>query len=422
MRNLQRRTISLRLLFFCFIIGILLLHQLQRKAKTDPDAEIAKNAVQSKHVETDLERRLREEQELGHSLWPYVEYLKNKALRPPSKDEMLRHATKGLCAIDPYSKCVSEKEYQEEQTSRTSNYVGIGVVLAHNVLGALIRDIRIKSPAEKAGLSIGDIITHIIVDGQKLPFAGLNEEEQLHRLEGMEGTTLSLVLLRKNRVIVFPPILRVSSVTPTVEKVHFLAPHYGYFHVKQFSTAQTGSEILYAVERLKQKGRLRGLVIDLRGNLGGGFLEAVDMAGFFLDGGVVVTTFSRAAGRKSYEAPRGDILFGAPIVILVDKESASSSEVFAGALVDREPLRAILMGEKTYGKGVGQTTEAGPGGGMVTITSFEFFTPKGNAVHGKGFTPDPSLLEIFKHNSFSDPWEGAALNYLQFMDKKRRTP
>jgi carboxyl-terminal processing protease len=127
----------------------------------------------------------------------------------------------------------------------------------------------------------------------------------------------------------------------------------------------------------------------------------------------VTTTFSRTKGKKSYSAPLGDILRGVPIVILVDRKSASASELFAGALCDRDVPRAILMGEKTYGKGVGQDFQTVPSGGMIKYTSFQFFSPLGNNIDGKGFTPDPLLLEMFRDEHADDEWQGAALNYLR---------
>jgi carboxyl-terminal processing protease len=184
--------------------------------------------------------------------------------------------------------------------------------------------------------------------------------------------------------------------------------------ILHFTHNQTAGELQYAIDLLKQKGVLYGLIIDLRGNRGGSFFESVNMAGFFLDGGVVVTTFNRTEGRKSYSAPPGDILQGVPIILLVDGNSASASELFAGALTDRDVPRAILMGEKTFGKGVGQTTEPGPDNGKFVITSFEFFTPKGNGVHGKGLIPDALLFEIFRDENADDAWQGAALKYLKF--------
>jgi carboxyl-terminal processing protease len=417
MRSFKRRTISLRLLFVCIILGIVMIYPLRTMEKAKHDEEVRSMQAKAGHVESDLERREREEKELGRSLWPYVQLLKKKALHPPSKEEMVAHAAKGLCAIDPYSKCFSEDEYEKEQQSLVNSHEGIGIVIAQDEKGARIIDVRIKSPAEKADLRVGDIVTHVIVDRSKVPLAGLSKEEQLSYLRGDEGSTASLVLRRNRRIVVPAPIVRVASIVPVIEKVHLLAPHYGYMHIQHFTHNQAAGELQYAVDLLEQKGVLHGVVIDLRGNGGGSFFESVNMASFFLDGGVVTTTYSRIEGRKSYSAPPGDILHGIPIVLLVDGNSASASELFAGALADRDVPRATLMGEKTFGKGVGQTTEAGPDGGKLVITSFEFFTPKGNGVHGKGLIPDPLLLETFRDEHADDAWQGAALNYLLFMHR-----
>jgi carboxyl-terminal processing protease len=413
MRSFKRRSVSLRLLFFCMILGITAIYSLHLKNKAEHDAEVRSMQAKAGHAESDLERREREEKELGHSLWPYVQLLKEKALHPPSKEEILALAKKGMCTIDPYSKCFTAEEYKKYQQSLVSSSVGIGIVISKEKRGARIIDVRIKSPAEEAGISIGDLVTHVIVDKHKISLFGLTEEEQTARLSGDEGTTASLVLMRKGRVIMPPPIIRVMSVVPSVERVQLLAPHYGAVHIQQFVDKHTGRDLLYAIDLLKQKGDLHGFVIDLRGNLGGSFFESVDMAGFFLDGGLVTTTFRRTEGKKSYTAPLGDILRGVPIVILVDRNSASASEQFIGALCDRDIPRAILMGEKTYGKGVGQDFQTTPFGEIIKYTSLEFFSPLGNNINGKGFTPDPSLLEMFRDEHADDEWLGAALNYLR---------
>jgi carboxyl-terminal processing protease len=413
MRSFKRRTVSLRLLFLCMILGIVMIEPIRLKYKADHDAEVRSMQAKAGHAESDLERREREEQELGHSLWPYVQFLKREALHPPSKEEIEGLAQKGLFAIDPYSKYFSAKEYQKYQQSLISSDEGIGIEIAKEKKGARIIDVRIKSPAEEAGISIGDIVTHVIVDEHKISLAALSEEEQLGYLRGEDGSTASLILRRNGRIIVPAPIVRVTSVVPSVKRVHLLAPHYGYVHIQQFVDKQTGVDLLYAIDLLKQKGVLHGFVIDLRGNGGGSFFESVNMAGYFLDGGLVTTTFSRTKGKKSYSAPLGDILRGVPIVILVDRKSASASELFAGALCDRDVPRAILMGEKTYGKGVGQDFQTVPSGGMIKYTSFQFFSPLGNNIDGKGFTPDPLLLEMFRDEHADDEWQGAALNYLR---------
>lgn len=412
MHILKRRTVSLRLLLLVVAISIAVMLHLRHVSEVKHEADRAQAMLTANHIETDLDRREREEKELGRLLLPYMQMLKSKALRPLSQEEMIAHATKGLCAIDPYSKCFSDDEYAREQQSLIQTYKGIGIAIAHEKKGARIIDVYLRSPAENAGLQIGDTVTHVVINTKKQSLAGKSEEEQLALLDGPSGTTLSMLVLRNKKVFASPPIIRVQSIAPTIERVQLLAPHYGLVHIRRFTFDQTASELRYAIDRLKQSGVLRGMVIDLRGNLGGSFSESVDMAGFFLDGGVVTTTFNRTEGRKSYDAPLGDMLHGTPIVLLVDGNSASASELFAGALTDRDIPRAILMGEKTYGKGVGQTTEVGPNGGKVVITSFEFFTPKGHSVHGKGFTPDPLLLETFRDEDALDAWQGAALKYL----------
>ncbi len=366
------------------------------------------------HQETDLERREREEKKWGHMLFQYVEDLKQNALNPPSDEEITKKIREGLFSIDQYSGYIPEgkREPWEKSPDRP---LGMGIVCIPDPDGARITDVWIKSPGERAGLRIGDIITDIVEGKEKISLVGLSQEALNKKMSEVTKETTHFAFLRNGKTRLERKLDPENMIEPVVDTVEWIAPHYGYLHIRFFTLGQAASEFAYALEHLGGR-ELHGLVINLRGTPGGDFNETLQMLGTLLPpGALITTTVSRAEGRKPYYATGGDVLEGVPIIILVDRNTASASELVVGALVDRDSPRAILMGEQTYGKGVGQTVIPVAGGGRRKITGFEFFTPRGNVVNKKGFAPDPTLLGKYRESGVEcvDALRCSALNYLK---------
>jgi carboxyl-terminal processing protease len=167
---------------------------------------------------------------------------------------------------------------------------------------------------------------------------------------------------------------------------------YGYIRISSFQ-AKTGENVVEAIDELKKNGKLRGLVLDLRNNPGGVLNAAVSVSDAFLDGGLVVYTDGRIEDSKMrFSASPGDLVEGAPVVVLINAGSASASEIVAGALQDHK--RAVIMGEKTFGKGSVQTILPTSNGGAVKLTTARYYTPSGRSIQAEGIVPDVPISHV----------------------------
>ena len=182
-------------------------------------------------------------------------------------------------------------------------------------------------------------------------------------------------------------IIKVKSV-----KSRMLEEGYGYVRITSFQ-AKTGESMVDAINELRKNGELKGLVLDLRNNPGGVLNAAVSVSDAFLDSGLIVYTDGRIEDSKmKFNATPGDILKGAPMVVLINAGSASASEIVAGALQDHK--RAIIMGEKTFGKGSVQTILPTSNGGAVKLTTARYYTPSGRSIQAEGITPDVPISKV----------------------------
>jgi len=226
-------------------------------------------------------------------------------------------------------------------------------------------------------------------------------------IAGMRGASGSLVHLSIRRENIAPLLefslrraeVQVHSVTATT-----LEPGYGYLRISTFSDT-TPEDLKRAILNLKRdnNGKIQGLVLDLRNNPGGVLESGVAVADDFLDSGVIVTADGRTPeARFEMDATPGDLIEGAPLVVLVNAGSASASEIVAGALKDHG--RALLIGRRTYGKGSVQTVMPLARGGAVKLTTSRYFTPSGASIHGKGLMPD--LLEAGTGTAPTDIFPG----------------
>jgi carboxyl-terminal processing protease len=238
------------------------------------------------------------------------------------------------------------------------------------------------SPAARSGIRAGDQI--IAVDGNAVDANKL--QETIGRMRGRRGSTITITVLRDDEAIDYEmrrELIRVASVHH-----ESLQPNYGYIRLNQF-TESTAQELGKAIDELQkaQGGMLTGLVLDLRNNPGGVLDAAIDVSDLFLDAGVIVSAEGRTAESRFVRAAhRGDVLDGAAMVILVNKGSASASEIVAGALQDHN--RATVIVTPTFGKGLVQTVVPLSMGRAIKLTTSRYFTPSGDSIHEVGITPD----------------------------------
>lgn len=298
------------------------------------------------------------------------------------KDMLAKAYVKALG--DKYSRYMTEKEYTEYLEDNKGSYSGIGIVyekLPHKLYR--IRSVMRKSPAEEAGLKKGDVITK--VEGRHVDKAG----EVLKSIKGKAGTKVRLVVKRggklKNYTIVRKDI-KEKTVYSRVIKKKFVQIRITAFGIN------TAVEFKKEYKKYKDKG-FKKIIIDLRYN-GGGFLDAALAIGdMFADKGTAIKVYNKSKEEDSYEFSKGKEDVNP--VILVNKYSASASEILAVSL--QENGEAKLVGEKTYGKGVIQTTLPLKSGGALYLTTLEYVSPKGKKIHGTGITPD-----YIVHNKYSD--------------------
>jgi carboxyl-terminal processing protease len=319
--------------------------------------------------------------------------LKRRALNPPEETSATAGAIQGLLGAsgDKYGLYFDEDRFKYFNEDSMGEFGGIGVVLGEKEQGSFVVEVFKGTPAEKAGIKPGDIFAAI--DGERRD--RWTTEEVVKLVRGKEGTDVELVLLRPDEdgdlPTGHPGAPAPEEVTFTVTRAMIELPNIeaelkgdvGYVRVSQFN-GKTAEEITREIDDLAGKGA-KSFVLDLRDNPGGLLQEAVDVASLFVDSGAIVHIEERGTDLKTLRA-KGGKLTGAPLVLLVNGNSASASEIVAGALQDHE--RAKIVGEKTFGKGSVQTIEQLSFGGAVKFTTAHYLTPKKRVIDGKGVEPD----------------------------------
>ncbi len=312
-----------------------------------------------------------------------MERVKRDYVEPIDDAALLESAIRGMVAdLDAHSEYLDAEEYRDIRISTTGSYTGVGIEVGDVDGEVLVITPIAGSPAARSGIRSGDRI--IAVDG--LAVEQDNLQETIHRMRGLPGSRVTVTVLRDDESI--DHVMRRELVRVASVHAELMQPAYGYIRVNQFSET-TARELSRAVDRLadENRGMLAGLVLDLRNNPGGVLDAAVDVADLFLDAGVIVSADGRSTeSRFERAAHRGDILDGADIMVLVNRGSASASEIVAGALQDHG--RALIVGTGTFGKGLVQTVMPLSKGRAIKLTTSRYYTPSGDSIHDTGITPD----------------------------------
>jgi carboxyl-terminal processing protease len=299
-----------------------------------------------------------------------------------SRDWLVERAIKGMLeSLDPYSTFLPEKEYDAMKESMLGRFGGLGIQIAapEKGGGVVVVTPLEGTPAERAGLRSGDIITH--VDGNNIMEKTLREV--VRELRGPVGSRVVLTVERETASAFDVPLVR-DVIHVDIVKWR-LEAEFGYLRIASF-TENTAEEVEDAIQEIRQHlgGRLAGLIIDLRNNPGGLLVESVAVSDAFIESGDIVSTKGRNS-KQRYRATTGDIVAGLPIVVLINKGSASAAEILAGALKDHD--RAVLVGGRSYGKGTVQTVIPMGRGTAMKLTTAQYFRPLGESVDG-GILPD----------------------------------
>ena len=305
-------------------------------------------------------------------------------------NRLMERAIKGMLeSLDPYSTYLPEDEYTAMKESMRGKFGGLGIQITapEKGGGVLVLKPLEGSPAERAGLKPGDLITH--VDGQSIMEQSLREV--VGKLRGPKDSEVVLTIKRQ-----FASSFDVSLVREIIrmDVVNWrLEGEFGYLRISSFSE-NTAEEVIEAVQGIRQRlgGRMAGLIIDLRNNPGGLLVESVAVSDAFIEYGDIVSTMGRKS-RQRYRATAGDIAAGLPIAVLINNGSASASEILAGALKDHD--RAILIGGRSYGKGTVQTVIPMGQGTAMKLTTARYFRPLGESVDG-GIQPDVDVEDDIK--------------------------
>ena len=301
-----------------------------------------------------------------------------------SDQELIEAAINGmLTSLDPHSGYLDAKKYRDMQVQTKGEFGGLGIeVTMEEGLVKVVSPID-DTPAYRAGIQAGDVITHI----NKEPVLGMSLAEAVERMRGPVDTSIALTLRRPGEDQ--PIDVSMARAVITISPVRWNAEEdVGYVRITTFNE-QTEAKLGEAVESLKSQmgDKMKGVVVDLRNNPGGLLEQAVQVADTFLDRGEIVSTRGRRTDSiQRFNARQGDLLDGRPMVVLINGGSASASEIVAGALQDHG--RAIVMGTPSFGKGSVQTIMPLPGHGAIRLTTARYYTPAGTSIQAKGITPD----------------------------------
>ena len=318
--------------------------------------------------------------------------IKNDYVEPIDDKSLLENAIRGmLSGLDPHSAYLVPDDYQELQAGTSGEFGGLGIEVGmEDGFVKVIAPID-DTPAQRAGVEAGDLVIRL----DDTPVKGMSLAEAVKVMRGEPGTDIVLTIVREGRdrpirITITRDVIQVTSV-----RSRALEPGYGYVRISQFQL-RTGESLREAVGKLREEAGddgLNGLVLDLRNNPGGVLNAAVSVSDAFLEKGIIVYTEGRMDDAKlTFSAKDSDILDGIPLVVLVNAGSASASEIVAGALQDHG--RAVIMGEKTFGKGSVQTILPLGNGSALKLPTARYYTPSGTSIQARGIVPDIALDRV----------------------------
>lgn len=318
----------------------------------------------------------------------------------PASSELMEKAIDGmLSSLDPYTSYIPEYRVEDHRAQNAGQYAGIGAGIRSKDSLPAIAWLYEGSAADSAGLMVGDCFEKVEgIDAKGMP---IEEVQQL--LKGAPGSRISLSIRRGDERFE-KQFERVQVNVPSVPHYTEIAPGIGYILLTQF-TDRASSEVQQAYQRLKKNGYLKGLILDLRGNPGGLLGEAVNVSNLFLDKGqeVVRTRGKARQARMQYSTQRNPMDREIPLAVLIDGNSASASEIVAGVMQDLD--RGIIIGTRSFGKGLVQQTAPISYGAQVKITIAKYHTPSGRCIQSVNYSQkdafgEPTQVADSLRNSF----------------------
>jgi carboxyl-terminal processing protease len=312
----------------------------------------------------------------------YVESVPDKKL--------IENALNGmLAALDPHSGYLDETNFEDMKVQTKGEFGGLGIEVTMD--GGLVKVVSPidDTPAARAGIKPGDMIIKI----GKEEVSGLSLSDAVDKMRGPIGSSLDLTIIRKGKSEPFTIKLQRAVIKVQSTRSRLINDDVGYIRITSFNE-QVQSGLEKAIVELKKnttdkdgKSKLKGYILDMRNNPGGLLEQAVSVSDSFLERGEIVSTRGRRPEEiERVNAVKGDLIDGLPLVVLINEGSASASEIVAGALQDHR--RAIVMGQKSFGKGSVQTIISLPGHGAMRLTTARYYTPSGRSIQSEGIVPD----------------------------------
>ena len=339
-----------------------------------------------------------------------LEKIKKEYVDDVDQSEAIDSAINGvLQSLDPYSAYMSPELFENMQTDTQGKFGGLGIEIGMELGVVKVISPIDDTPAAKAGIKAGDYIVKI----GKTQVQGKSLMEAVKLMRGPVGSSIELTIRRKGeKKALIKKVVREIIVVKSVE-AKLLKNKIGYLRLKSFNS-NSSDQLIKKIDIFENKEKANGYILDLRNNPGGLLTQAINIADFFLDDGEIVST----KGRKVFEnrrffAKKGDKLNGKPLIVMINNGSASASEIVAGALKDHK--RAIILGEKTYGKGSVQSIIPLSDGGGMRLTVSKYYLPSGESISEIGVEPDIFVKENgsdFQINTKSDNQLDYALSLL----------
>jgi carboxyl-terminal processing protease len=320
------------------------------------------------------------------------ERVRSHYVEKPDDSKLVESAVNGMLnGLDPHSSYMDTKSFRDMQVQTRGEFGGLGIeVTMEDGLVKVVAPID-DTPAAKAGVRAGDIITHL--DDEAVQ--GLTLNQAVDKMRGPVNSKIRLKVMRKGldkplEIAIVRDTIRVRSV-----RSHTEGDDIGYIRITQFNEQTTDGLKKSIADMTTQLGadKLKGFVIDLRNNPGGLLDQAISVSDAFLERGEIVSTRGRDPEEtQRFSARPGDLTKGKPVILLINGGSASASEIVAGALQDHR--RATLVGTRSFGKGSVQTIiPLGSGNGALRLTTARYFTPSGRSIQAKGISPDIEVLQ-----------------------------
>ena len=342
-----------------------------------------------------------------------LETIKQEYVDEVNQADIMDSAINGLLqSLDPYSAYMSPKSFKGMQTDTKGEFGGLGIEIGMESGVIKVVSPIDDTPAAKAGIKAGDFIVRI--NNEQVQGKSLTEAVELMR--GPVGSSIDLTVRRRNekKALKFKIIRAIIEVKSVEAKIIGNKKEIGYLRLKSFNE-NSDEQLFNKIKNFEKKNKLVGYILDLRNNPGGLLTQAISVSDFFLNDGEIVSTKGRKISEtRRFFSKKGDGIKGKPLIVIINTGSASAAEIVSGALKDHK--RAIILGERSYGKGSVQSIIPLRNGGGLRLTISKYYLPSGKSISEVGVLPDIIVEEAekeFKINTKTDNQLQYAINLLK---------